>query len=94
VKNLGRSPGAEIAQLYVSDTHSSVPRPVKELKGFAKVRLKPGETKRVSLTLDRRAFSYYDVNEKDWNAEPGDFAILIGSASAKIELKGLFTLSR
>jgi Fibronectin type III-like domain len=58
------------------------------------VRLKPGETKRVSLTLDRRAFSYYDVNKKDWNAEPGDFAILIGSSSAKIELKGSFTLSR
>ena len=94
VKNIGRLPGAEIAQLYVGDTHSSVPRPVKELKGFAKVRLKPGETKRVSLTLDRRAFSYYDVNRKDWSAEPGDFAILIGSSSDKVELKGLFTLSR
>ena len=94
VKNTGRLPGAEIAQLYVGDTHSSVPRPVKELKGFAKVRLKPGETKRVSLTLDRRAFSYYDVNKKDWSAEPGDFAILIGSSSDKVELKGLFTLSR
>ena len=94
VKNIGRLPGAEIAQLYVGDTHSSVPRPVKELKGFAKVRLKPGETKRVSLTLDRRAFSYYDVNKKDWSAEPGDFAILIGSSSDKVELKGLFTLSR
>jgi len=64
------------------------------LKGFAKVRLKPGETKRVSLTLDRRAFSYYDVSKKDWNAEPGDFAILVGSSSDKIELKGLFTLGR
>ena len=94
VKNLGRFPGAEIPQLYVGDAHSSVPRPVKELKGFAKVRLKPGETKRVSLTLDRRAFSYYDVNKKDWNAEPGDFAILVGSSSVKIELEGLFTLSR
>ena len=94
VKNIGRLPGAEIAQLYVGDTHSSIPRPVKELKGFAKVRLKPGETKRVSLTLDRRAFSYYDVNKKDWSAEPGDFAILIGSSSDKVELKGLFTLSR
>jgi beta-glucosidase len=94
VKNIGRLPGAEIAQLYVGDTHSSIPRPVKELKGFAKVRLKSGETKRVSLTLDRRAFSYYDVNKRDWNAEAGDFAILVGSSSDKIELKGLFTLSR
>jgi beta-glucosidase len=94
VKNSGRLPGAEITELYVGDAHSGVPRPVKELKGFTKVRLKPGETKRVSLTLDRRAFSYYDVNKKDWNAQPGDFAILVGSSSEKIELKGLFTLSR
>jgi beta-glucosidase len=94
VKNSGRMPGAEIAELYVGDAHSSLPRPVKELKGFAKVHLNPGETKRVSLTLDRRAFSYYDVNKKDWNAEPGDFAILVGSSSEKIELKGSFTLSR
>ena len=94
VKNIGRRPGAEIAQLYVGDAHSSVPRPVKELKGFAKVRLKPGETKRVSLTLDRRAFSYYDVNKESWKHEPGDFAILVGSSSDKIELEGMFRLSR
>lgn len=94
VKNSGPMPGAEIAELYVGDAHSSVPRPVKELKGFAKLRLNPGETKRVSLTLDRRAFSYYDVKKKDWNAEPGDFAVLVGSSSEKIELKGSFTLSR
>jgi beta-glucosidase len=94
LKNSGRRPGAEVAELYVGDAHSSVPRPVKELKGFAKIRLQPGETKRVSLRLDRRAFSYYDVNRKDWNAEPGDFAILVGSSSEKIELKGSFTLNR
>jgi beta-glucosidase len=94
VTNTGGKPGAEIAQLYVGDGHSAVPRPVKELKGFAKVRLNPGETKSVSLTLDRRAFSYYDVDKKDWHAEPGDFAILVGSSSAKIELESLFTLSR
>lgn len=94
LKNSGRLPGAEVAELYVGDAHSSVPRPVKELKGFAKVRLQPGETKHVSLRLDRRAFSYYDVNGKDWNAQPGDFAILVGSSSEKIELKGSFTLSR
>ena len=94
VKNIGKRDGAEISELYVGDAHASVPRPVKELKAFAKVQLKPGETKRVSLTLDRRAFSYYDVNKKDWNAEPGDFAILVGSSSEKIELKGSFKLSR
>ena len=94
VKNTGNRGGAEIAELYVGDSHSSVPRPVKELKGFARVELKPGETKHVVLTLDRRAFSYYDVNKKDWNAEPGDFGILVGGSSDKMELKGTFTLTR
>jgi beta-glucosidase len=92
VKNIGAREGAEIAELYVGDSHASVPRPVKELKGFAKVSLRPGETKRVSLKLDRRAFSFFDVKKADWNAEPGDFAILVGSSSAKIELQGQFTL--
>jgi len=93
VKNTGARQGAEAAQLYVGDSHASVPRPVKELKGFAKVDLKPGQTRRVTLTLDRRAFSFYDVNKKDWSAEPGDFAILVGSASDDIRLKGTFTLT-
>jgi beta-glucosidase len=69
-----------------------VPRPVKELKGFAKVRLKPAETKRVTISLDQRAFSYYDVSASAWKAEPGDFSILVGSSSAQIELQGEFRL--
>jgi beta-glucosidase len=92
VKNIGSREGAEIAELYVGDSHAAVPRPVKELKGFAKVQLKPGETKRVALSLDQRAFAYYDISKSDWKAEPGDFAILVGSSSAKIELQGSFTL--
>jgi beta-glucosidase len=92
LKNTGSRKGAEIAELYVGDSHASVPRPVKELKGFAKVELQPGETKRVTITLDRRAFSYYDVSKNTWKAEPGDFAILVGSSSAQIELQGKFTL--
>lgn len=92
IKNVGSRPGAEIAQLYVSDSHASVPRPVKELKGFAKVSLRPGESKRVSLRLDRRAFSFYDVNTHQWVAEPGKFAILISSSSVKIELQAGFVL--
>ena len=92
VKNIGAREGAEIAELYVGDSHAVVPRPVKELKGFAKVQLKPGETKRVTLSLDQRAFAYYDISKSDWKAEPGDFAILVGSSSAKIELQGNFTL--
>ena len=94
VRNSGRREGAEVAQLYVGDPHASIPRPVKELKGFAKVNLKPGESKRVSIHLDRRALSFYDVGKKDWNAEPGLFDILIGGSSDKIELRGTFTLTR
>lgn len=92
--NTGEREGAEVAELYVGDAHSSVPRPVKELKGFAKVNLKPGETKTVSLTLHRRDLSYYDVNGKQWKAEPGDFGILVGSSSENIELKGTLHLSK
>jgi beta-glucosidase len=93
IKNVGSRKGAEIAQLYVGDSHASVPRPPKELKGFAKVELLPGETKEVVLTLNRRAFSYYDVKKHDWAAEPGGFAILVGSSSADIKLQEDFTLS-
>ncbi|HTS10985.1 MAG TPA: glycoside hydrolase family 3 C-terminal domain-containing protein [Candidatus Limnocylindrales bacterium] len=94
VQNTGARAGAEVAELYVGDSHSSVPRPVKELKGFAKVFLQPGETKTVNLTLNRRSFSYYDVRNKRWTAEPGEFAILVGSSSERIELTGSFTLTK
>jgi beta-glucosidase len=94
VQNTGNREGAEVAELYVGDSHASVPRPVKELKGFAKVRLKPGETKRLVLTLDRRSFSFYDVKKNTWSAEPGDFTILVGRSSDQIQLHGEFTLQR
>ena len=73
--------------------HAPVLRPVKELKGFGKVFLQPGETKRVTVRLNRRSFSYYDVPSKQWTANPGEFAILVGSSSAKIELTGVFKLT-
>jgi beta-glucosidase len=92
IKNVGAREGAEIAELYVGDAHASVPRPVKELKGFAKVNLRPGESRQVLLKLDRRAFSFFDVSRHDWIAEPGEFAILVGSSSAKMELHGTFVL--
>ncbi|MFZ0969718.1 MAG: glycoside hydrolase family 3 C-terminal domain-containing protein [Candidatus Acidiferrales bacterium] len=94
VKNIGRRAGAEVAEVYVGDTHASVPRPVKELKGFAKVFLQPGESKTVTVSLDRRSFSYYDVKGKQWLAEPGDFEILVGGSSDKIALKSKFTLTQ
>lgn len=92
IKNTGTREGAEVAQLYVSDKEASVERPVKELKGFQRVVLKPGETKTVNFRLDKRSMAFYDVNKKDWVAEPGEFEILIGSSSRDIRLKGAFVL--
>jgi beta-glucosidase len=92
VTNTGARAGAEVAQVYVGDRHASVPRPVKELKGFAKVQLNPGETKHVQVSLDRRAFSYYDVKAHKWAMAPGDFDIFVAHSSAEIELTGKVTL--
>jgi beta-glucosidase len=94
VTNGGQREGAEVAEVYVGDMHSAVPRPPKELKGFAKVNLKPGETKRVMLTLDQRSFSYYDVQSKGWKADPGEFTIMVGGSSDNTPLRGTFTLTQ
>jgi beta-glucosidase len=93
VTNSGSRDGAEVAEIYVGNPHPSVPRPEKELKGFAKVFLRAGETKRITVSLDRRAFSYYDVKKSSWYAEPGQYSVLVGSSSQKIELQGRFTLT-
>lgn len=87
IKNVGEVAGAEIAQLYVGDVESTIFRPVKELKGFKKVYLEAGEEKTVTLTLDSRAFAYYNVNINDWHIESGDFEILVGASSQDIRLK-------
>ncbi|MBT2697161.1 glycoside hydrolase family 3 C-terminal domain-containing protein [Bacillus sp. ISL-40] len=86
VKNTGAVIGKEIVQLYVKDVTSSVIRPEKELKGFEKVELQPGEEKTVTFRLDKRAFAYYNVELKDWHVETGDFEILIGKSSKDIVL--------
>jgi beta-glucosidase len=93
VKNTGSREGADVAQVYVGPGSAKVPRPVKELKGFSKVSLRPGETKRVSVVLNARAFSYYDVAAKQWHAEPGSYDVLVGRSSAQIELTGKLTLT-
>lgn len=93
VQNTGTREGADVAQVYVGDTQTKVPRPAKELKGFLKVSLRPGETRKVSVMLDSRALSYYDVNAKQWRAEPGDFNVLVGRSSQQIELRGRLTLA-
>ena len=92
VTNTGTLAGADVAQIYVGDKHASVPRPVKELKGFTRVELKPGETKHVEVTLNRGAFSYYDVNRHKWTAAPGDFDIYVARSAAEIALTGKFNL--
>jgi beta-glucosidase len=92
VTNSGARAGAEVAEVYVGEAHARVPRPVKELKGFSKVMLKPGETRHVQVSLDRRAFSYYDVEKKEWAAAPGEFAILVGGSSDNTPLRGSFVL--
>jgi beta-glucosidase len=86
VTNTGDMDGAEIAQLYVGDQESSVPRPVKELKGFKKVFLKKGETKTITIELDPSDFSFWDPETKQWTMEPGVFDILVGSSSRDIRL--------
>lgn len=89
IKNTGKRAGAEVAQVYVgSKKDSKVARPANELKGFEKVFLKPGESRNVYVTLDSRAFSYYDVNSKNWRAEAGTYEILVGRSSADIVLRG------
>lgn len=92
VKNTGKKAGAEVAQLYINDVKASVPRPAKELKGFEKVFLNPGEEKEVSITIDKSALSYFDAEKHAWVAEPGDFEALIGNSSDNIKTKVKFTL--
>ena len=91
VSNTGSVAGAEVVQLYISDTESSVDRPVKELKGFEKVWLEPGQTKTVSFTLDKSAISFYDESIHGWRAESGTFEALLGSASDNILSSVRFT---
>jgi beta-glucosidase len=86
VKNTGTRYGKEIVQLYVHDKEASVIRPVKELKGFEKIGLAPGEEKIVEFTLSKRDFAFYDTELEDWYAEGGDFEILIGKSSRDIVL--------
>lgn len=85
VKNTGTCEGQEVVQLYISDKKSSLPRPIKELKGFKKVRLAPGEEKAVTLTIDRKALSFFDDIRHEWVAEPGKFEAIIGSSSKDIK---------
>ncbi|MDF2791516.1 MAG: glycoside hydrolase family 3 domain protein [Neobacillus sp.] len=87
IKNIGSMAGKEVVQLYVRDVESTMPRPEKELKGFEKVSLQPGEEKTVTFELGHRAFAYYNVKLKDWHVETGTFEILVGKSSRNILLR-------
>lgn len=92
VTNTGCREGSEVIQLYISELQSSLPRPVKELKGFSKVKLAPGETREVTFTIGKEALSFFDDTRHEWVAEPGKFEAWIGASSTDIRNKVAFEL--
>ena len=93
VTNTGSREGAETVQLYIHDKKSSLDRPYKELKGFAKIWLKPGETQPVSITIGTDALSFYDDRVGEWVCESGDFEALVGTSSANILQRIIFKMN-
>lgn len=87
IKNIGKVKGKEIAQVYVSQKEPIIFKPEKELKGFEKIELEPGEEQEVVIKLDRSSFEYYNVKEKKWSVENGKYYILVGKSSRNIVLK-------
>lgn len=90
VQNTGAMAGAEVVQIYLSDLQASVPRPAKELKGFYKVFLQPGEARTITVPLRQRDLAFWDVTSGDWRVEPGDFKVAAGVSSAAISAEGFF----
>jgi beta-glucosidase len=92
ITNTGSRAGEEVVQLYTRDPQASVTRPVKELKGFKRVALEPGQTKTVTFTLSTNLFGFYN-QEMDYVVEPGVIEVMVGNSSADIYLTGQFTLT-
>ena len=92
ITNTGKRIGSEIVQLYISDLKSSLPRPVKELKGFSKIQLAPGETQEVTFLIDKQAFSFFNDSRHEWVAEPGKFEAQIAASATDIKSKVTFEL--
>jgi beta-glucosidase len=88
LSNTGTRAGIEVAQVYVGQRTTTVPRPVRELKGFARVALESGEARMVTVTLARDAFAYWHPERKDWVVDPGTFDITVGASSRDIRLRG------
>jgi beta-glucosidase len=93
ITNTGNRSGTDVSELYIGEDHPVVPRPAKELKGFTRVDLQPGQTRRVKVVLDNRAFSYFDMKTREWQVQPGQFHIFIGRSVEENELTGAVTLS-
>jgi beta-glucosidase len=93
VTNSGGVEGAEVAQLYISDPSAKVKRPERELKGFEKVQLAPGETKHITISLDARSFGYWDEAKHDWTIDPGKFVVLVGDSSENTPLHADLTIN-
>ena len=87
VKNTGARKGADVAQVYIAPGKAKVPRPVRELKGFARVELAPGESRTVTIPLDARSFAYFDVANKRWEAEAGRYSVELAQSSEDIKAK-------
>ncbi|MGH7995559.1 MAG: glycoside hydrolase family 3 C-terminal domain-containing protein [Opitutaceae bacterium] len=92
LKNVGLRAGAEVAQLYIHEEHPLLPRPEKELKGFQRVFLKPGESRVISIPLDWRSFAYYNPGRHAWTAQADEFRILVGASSRDIRVSGRYRL--
>ena len=90
ITNTGTRLGKEVVQLYIADSEASIIRPVKELKGFEKVELKPGESTTVTFAISAEDLAFYDEITDGWRVEPGEFRILVGSSSADIRLVDSF----
>lgn len=92
VTNTGDTDGAEVVQVYVEDPESSVARPVRELRGFARVELAAGASQTVTIELDQRAFSFWSVLNRRWAVEGGDFVVAVGSSSRDLPLRRTVTV--
>ena len=92
LSNVGKRAGAEVAELYVQPEHPAIDRPPRELKGFEKVYLVPGESKRVKINLDQRSFAYFDPARNEWRTDPGGYEIVIGASSRDLRIKQSFQL--
>ena len=94
IRNIGDRAGGEVVQLYIRPAQSRLPRPLRELKGFEKVFLEPGESKEVTLRLDRQSFAYFDPESARWKTDPGEYEIAVGASSRDLRIKQVWKISQ